>query len=203
LNSPERSRPGARDATGAFGDRVRTLREQGNLTLEQFSRLSGVSRAMLSKIERGEKSPTIGIAKQIAHALGASFSSLVGDESPVRRAFALVTKDQRAVFRDPETGFERHLLSPIMPGMTVEVVLHHLPAHTSTGRLPAPPPATAKHVVVARGRVVVATTAHETALDEGDCLYFEADIEHWFENRTAEPAEYYLVISAPPAARSS
>ena len=203
MSTPEDSRPGARDAASAFGDRVRTLREQAHLTLEQLSKLSGVSRAMLSKIERGEKSPTIGIAKQIAHALGASFSSLVGDESPARRAFTLVTKDQRQVFRDPETGFERHLLSPIMPGMTVEVVFHHLPANTSTGRLPPPPSATGKHVVASRGQVVVVTMDNETVLNEGDCLYFEADVEHGFENRTSKPAEYYLVISAPPANRPS
>ncbi|WP_343713797.1 XRE family transcriptional regulator [Inquilinus sp.] len=203
MSSPERSRPGARDAAGAFGDRVRTVRERAGLTLEQLSGLSGVSRAMLSKIERGEKSPTIGVAKQVAHALGVSFSSLVGEESPARRAFALVTKDQRQVFRDPETGFERHLLSPIMPGVTVEVVLHHLPANSSTGRLPSPPPGTVKHIVAARGQVVVATADRETVLQEGDCLYFEADIEHWFENRASGPAEYYLVISAPPANRRS
>ncbi len=158
---------------------------------------------MLSKIERGEKSPTIGIAKQIAHALCTPFSSLVGDASPARHAFALVTKDQRQVFRDPETGFERSLLSPIMPGLAVEVVLHHLPANVSTGRSPPHPSGTGKHVVVFQGHVVVATADNETALNEGDCLYFEADVEHWFENRTSEPAEYYLVISAPPANRSS
>ncbi|WP_225773606.1 helix-turn-helix domain-containing protein [Inquilinus sp. Marseille-Q2685] len=203
MRNSGQARPGARDAASAFGDRVRTLREQKTLTLEQLSRLSGVSRAMLSKIERGEKSPTIGVAKQIAHALGASFSSLVGDEAPTRRAFALVTKDQRQVFRDPETGFERSLLSPNMPGMTVEVVLHHLPANTSTGRSPPHPSGTGKHVVVSRGHVVVATPDDETVLNEGDCLYFEADVEHWFENRTSGPAEYYLIISAPPANRSS
>lgn len=181
-----------------FGDRVRALRERANLTLEQFAKLSGVSRAMLSKVERGEKSPTIGIAKRIAHALGASFSSLVGDESSSRRAFALVTKEQRQVFRDPETGFQRYLLSPMMAGMSVEVVLHHLPPKTTTGKLPAYPSATSKHIVAAKGSVVVGTSENETVLNEGDSLYFEADVEHWFENRTSKLAEYYLIISVPP-----
>ena len=72
----------------AFGDRVRLLREQADLTLDQFSKRSGVSRAMLSKVERGEKSPTIGVAKRIAHALDTSFSALVGDETASRRTFA-------------------------------------------------------------------------------------------------------------------
>jgi len=184
----------------AFGDRVHALREQANLTLEQLAKLSGVSRAMLSKVERGEKSPTIGVAKSIAYALGTSFSALMGDEAVTRRAFALVRKDERPVFRDPKTGFERHLLSPMMPGMPVEVVLHHLPPKSSTGKLPFYRTGIAKHVVVARGRIVVVVENVETALEEGDTLYFEADVEHWFDNRTSRPAEYYLVISAPQAA---
>lgn len=180
----------------AFGDRVRLLREQADLTLEQISKLSGVSRAMLSKVERGEKSPTIGVAKRIAHALNTSFSALVGDEGATRRAFALVRKEQRQVFRDTETGFERYLLSPLMPGMPVEVVLHHLPPKTSTGKLPPYPTGVTKHVLAFRGRVFVGVGTVETVLEEGDTLYFEADVEHWVENQTARPAEYYLVISA-------
>lgn len=182
-----------------FGDRVRALREQASLTLEQFSKLSGVSRAMLSKVERGEKSPTIGIAKRIAHALDASLSVLMGDEGAPRRAHAVVRKDQRQVFRDAETGFERYLLSPIMAGMPVEVVLHRLPPRTSTDKLPPYPSGTGKHVLAARGKVVVGTERVETVLEEGDSLYFDADVEHWFENRTGRPCEYYLVISAGPA----
>lgn len=182
----------------AFGDRVRVMREQADLTLEQFSKLSGVSRAMLSKVERGEKSPTIGVAKRIAHALEAPLSVLMGDEPAPRRAVALVRKDQRPVFRDAETGFQRYLLSPIMAGMAVEVVLHHLPPRISTGKLPPYPSGTGKHVLATRGRIVVGIDGAETVLEEGDSLYFEADVEHWFENRTARPSEYYLVISAPP-----
>lgn len=190
---------GRQDPVGqAFGDRVRSLREQTGLTLEQLSKLCGVSRAMLSQVERGGKSPTIGIAKRIAHALGASFSSMVGDEGAPQRAFAVVRKAQRQVFRDPETGFERYLLSPLMAGMPVEVVLHHLPPRTSTGKLPAYQAGVTKHVLVSRGRVVVGVDNVETSLEEGDSLFFEVNAEHWFHNRSARPAEYYLVISAAP-----
>ncbi len=183
----------------AFGDRVRVIREQAKLTLEQFSKLSGVSRAMLSKVERGEKSPTIGVAKRIAHALDTSLSALMGDEESSRRTFALVRKDQRQMFRDAKTGFERYLLSPIMAGMAVEVVLHRLPPRISTGKLPPYPSGTGKHVLAVRGRIVVGIQDAETVLEEGDSLYFEADVEHFFENRTGMMSEYYLVISAGSA----
>jgi len=183
-------------ASRTFGDRVRLKREQANLTLDQLAKLSGVSRAMLSKVERGEKSPTIGVAKHIAHALGASFSALMDDEGATQRAFALVRKEQRQIFRDPKTGFERHLLSPLMPGMPIEVVLHHLPPKTSTGKMPGYRTGVTKHVAVLRGRIVALIENAETVLEEGDSLYFEADVEHGFDNRTARPAEYHLIICA-------
>jgi quercetin dioxygenase-like cupin family protein len=83
-----------------------------------------------------------------------------------------------------------------MAVMPVEVVLHRLPAKTSTGKLPPYPGGVTKHVLASRGRVVVGVENVETVLEEGDSLYFEANAEHWFENRTARPAEYYLVICA-------
>ncbi len=180
-------------ASRTFGDRIRSRRERLGHTLEQFSRLSGVSRAMLSKVERGEKSPTIGIAKRIAHSLDTPLSVLMADEGK-RQTFAVVARNQRQTFRDPETGFERHLLSPIMAGLAAEVVLHRLPPRASTGRLPYPP-GTAKHVLAARGSVVVGFDDTEVTLEEGDSLYFEASHDHWFENRTEQQSEYYLVIS--------
>jgi len=190
-------KPSKGDPVGrAFGDRVRLAREQAGLTLEQFAKLSGVSRAMLSKVERGEKSPTIGIAKRIAHALGTPFSTLMGDDGAARRAFALVRKAERQVFRDEQTGFERYLLSPVMPGLPVEVVLHHLPPKTSTGKMPPYHSGIGKHVLVFRGRIVVGVGTVETVLEEGDSLYFDADVAHWIENRATRPAEYHLIISA-------
>ena len=50
--------------------------------------------------------------------------------------------------------------------------------------------------VSAQGKTATEAQDVETVLEEGDSLYFEADVEHWFENRTSRSAEYYLVISA-------
>ena len=182
------------EAGREFGDRVRGLRERAELTLEQLSRLSGVSRAMLSKVERGEKSPTIGVAKRISQALNTSLSFLAGGQEE-RRAVAIVRKDQRHVFKDGETGFERHLLSPPIAGGGVELLLHHLPAGISTGMLPPYPAGTEKHVVVTDGELVVTIKGTDAHLGTGDALFFEAEVEHSFDNRTSSPCSYYLVIS--------
>ncbi|GAA4602397.1 hypothetical protein GCM10023195_07240 [Actinoallomurus liliacearum] len=66
---------------------------------------------MLSKVERGEKSPTIGVASRIAHALDASLSDLIGAPAAAESGVAIVMRENdRPVFRDPETGFERHMV---------------------------------------------------------------------------------------------
>lgn len=178
----------------AFGARVRTLREQAALTLEALAEQSGVSRAMLSKVERGEKSPTIGVAKRIALALRTTLSDLMGG-SEQHQAVALVRKSQRLVFRDGDTGFERHLLSPSMGGATLELLQHYLPAGVSTGKLPPMAAGMDKHVVVLQGTLTVALPVEDMMLDEGDSLYFEANVAHAFENRSGQPCSYYLVIS--------
>lgn len=177
-----------------FGRRVRALREHGELTLEELATRSGVSRAMISKVERGEKSPTIGVAKRIAHALDTTLSFLTGGVED-RQAVVLIRRDERHVFRDSETGFERHILSPIMVGSQVELLQHKLPAGVSTGMMPAYRSGTEKHVTVAQGELVVSLPDQEIRLSEGDTLFFEARVEHGFSNRSRKACSYYLVIS--------
>ncbi|MGW6699685.1 helix-turn-helix domain-containing protein [Nocardia sp. NPDC055049] len=184
------------DLAGAFGRNVRRRREEAGLTLEQLSTQSSVSRAMLSKVERGEKSPTIGVASRIAHALDASLSDLVGGAAAAASGVAVVLrKNDRPVFRDPETGFERHIVSAAPGAGGGEMVVHYLPAQVSTGLLPAYPAGTEKQLVVLEGTLTVAIGGIIEILNAGDSLFFQADADHGFANRTDAPCEYIMVIS--------
>src|SRR3954469_3830708 len=93
-----------------LGPRVRELRRGRGLTLEELAERAGVSRAMISKLERGEKNPTLVVAAKLAEGVGVTLSQLVGMEE--RREVVVVPREKRMVVRDPETGFERQLLSP-------------------------------------------------------------------------------------------
>ncbi|ANF59585.1 helix-turn-helix domain-containing protein [Halotalea alkalilenta] len=178
----------------AFGARVRRLRDAAGLTLEQLSQRSGVSRAMLSKVERGEKNPTIGVATRIAQSLQTSLTELVGG-SVAGGAVALLRRADRPIFRDPETGFERHIVSPATGGGRVELIYHALPPGISTGLLPAYPAGTEKQVVVTIGNLVVEFKDTKQYLGPGDALFFQADVDHAFANHTAEPCGYFMVVS--------
>ncbi|GAB7536593.1 helix-turn-helix domain-containing protein [Burkholderia sp. 22PA0099] len=177
-----------------FGAAVRKLRDAADMTLEQLSRQSGVSRAMLSKVERGEKSPTIGIATRIAHALNTSLSELVGG-SDARGKVVISRRAARPVFRDPASGFERHIVSPAPGGTRVELLYHHLPAGVSTGVLPAYPLGTEKHVTVIEGTLVVEIDGIDHTLERGDAMFFQANVDHTFRNATDAPCGYFLVVS--------
>ena len=184
------------DLAGAFGGNVRRHREEAGLTLEQLSARSSVSRAMLSKVERGEKSPTIGVASRIAHALGAPLSDLIGAPGGSATGVAVVLRaGERPVFRDPETGFERHIASAAPGAGGAEMVVHRLPARVSTGLLPAYPPGTEKQLLVLRGTLTVAIGGVTETLDEGDSLFLRADADHGFANRTDEGCEYVMFIA--------
>jgi transcriptional regulator with XRE-family HTH domain len=177
-----------------LGARVRALRGERGLTLEALAEGSGVSRAMISKVERGEKNPTLVIAARLAEGLGVTLSQLAGMED--RREVILVPRTKRMVMRDPETGFERQLLSPTFAGRGVEFVRNVVPAGGSSGEFPPHRRGIEEHIVVERGRLRAVLGGEEYLLEEGDAIYFEADVPHCFENVGSGECSYYLVISS-------
>lgn len=172
------------------------LRQQRRLTLDALAERSGVSRAMLSKIERGENNPTLVVAVKVALGLGITTSELIGVDE--RREAVMVPRDRRMIFKDGETGFERQLLFPSFEGSRMEFVRHVLPFGVSSGNMPAHQRGAEKYIVVDRGTLRVIVQAAEYLLHEGDALYFECDVTHRFENAGDETCSYYLVIDTRP-----
>lgn len=179
-------------SSGELGRRVRDLRGSRGMTLEGLAERSGVSRAMLSKVERGEKTPTLVVAAKVAEGLGINLSQLVGVEG---RAAVVVPRDRQMIMRDPETGFERQLLSPSPGGGGVEFVRNVIPEGATSGDFPPQRRGVEEYVVVERGRLKAILGGEEYLLEEGDALYFEADVVHRFDNAGRGETSYYLVIN--------
>ena len=175
------------------GSRVKRMRTQAGLTLEEFAAQSGVSRAMLSKVERGEKSPTLAIIVRIAKGLNVSMSTLMGAE-PDPAQVAVIRKSNRLAFKDPETGFERHNLSPTHLDNDLEFLLHRIPAGESSGELPPYKVPTEKYLVVGEGQLTVQTGETRYVLETGDSFYFDVRDSYSFTNAGKTPCSYYLVI---------
>jgi transcriptional regulator with XRE-family HTH domain len=181
-------------SSGRLGGRVREIRRGRDLTLEELAELSGVSRAMISKLERGEKNPTLVVAAKLAEGLGVTLSRLAGTEE--RREIFVVPRERRMVMRDPETGFERQLLSPNFVGRGVEFIRNEIPEGSTSGEFPPQRRGVEEHIVVERGSLKAVLGGEQYLLREGDALYFEADVTHRFENAGEGECSYYLVISS-------
>ncbi|CAN5595017.1 XRE family transcriptional regulator [soil metagenome] len=181
-------------SSGRLGARVKDLRRERGFTLDALAGRSGVSRAMISKLERGEKNPTLVIAARLAEGLGVSLSRLAGVEE--RREVVVVPKERRTVLRDPETGFERQSLSPTFAGRGVEFLRNVVPEGSTSGDFPAHRKGVEEHIVVEKGELEATLGGERYLLREGDALYFEADVTHRFDNAGRGECAYYLVISS-------
>jgi transcriptional regulator with XRE-family HTH domain len=181
-------------SSGRLGERVRELRRERGLTLDVLAGRSGVSRAMISKLERGEKNPTLVVAAKVAEGLEVSLSQLVGVEE--RREVVVVPRGRRMVVRDPDTGFERQLLSPSFGGRGIEFIRNVVPEGSTSGEFPPHRRGVEEYVVVERGRLKAVLGGEDYLLEEGDALYFEADMPHRFDNAGGVECSYYLVIDS-------
>jgi transcriptional regulator with XRE-family HTH domain len=181
-------------SSGRLGERIRGLRRERELTLDLLAQRSGVSRAMISKLERGEKNPTLVVAAKVAEGLGVSLSQLVGVEE--RREVVVVPRERRTIMRDPETGFERQLLSPSFGGRGIEFIRNVVPEGSSSGEFPPHRRGVEEYIVVENGRLRAVLGGEDYLLEEGDALYFEADVPHRFENAGEGECSYYLVIDS-------
>ena len=175
-----------------LGARIKELRRRRGLTLEDLAERAGVSRAMISKVERGEKNPTLVVTAKVAEGLGVTISELLRVEE--RREIVVIPRERRMTVRDPETGFERQLLSPTFGGRGVEFVRNVVPRGSTSGKFPPHRRGVEEHVVVEKGRLRALVGGEEHLLEVGDALYFEADVSHRFDNAGDGECSYYHVI---------
>ena len=179
-----------------LGPQLKRLRRAKDFTLETLSMKSGVSRAMISKIERGESQPTTPVLGRLAEALQVGISTLVGAyPGPKKQAAVQVFRTgEQAGYRDPDTGFERRALSPVAQGRGVDVAMNSLPPRGVSGVFVPHAPLVEEHVVAIAGRLRVRLDEQTYDLAPGDALFFRADVNHQFENLGRGTCRYLIVI---------
>ncbi len=182
---------------GTIGSRVRALREAMDLSLRDLADRSGVSAPMLSQVERGETSPTLQIAERIAAGLELRLSQLLRlDEDG---AVTIVRKADRRRGPGHVKGHSYELLSPPLPGQRAELSRHTLAPGAMTGGpgdSPMHEPGSRETALVESGTVALEIDGARHELHSGDCVTFDADLPHHFENPGPEEAQLLAVVSA-------
>ncbi|WP_144185528.1 helix-turn-helix domain-containing protein [Elioraea rosea] len=173
--------------------RLKAEREARGWSITVLAERSGVSRAMISKVERGEASPTAALLGRLSGAFGLTVSALLARaEGP---GAGLSRAEDQTTWRDPETGLARRALTP--PGADPELVLASLPPGA---RIAYP----AASYALLRGQCIWVISGallfHEGeavhSLKEGDCLALGAPADCAFENPSeTETASYIVALS--------
>ena len=180
-----------------IGPRVRALREAMDLSLRDLAERSGVSAPMLSQVERGETSPTLQVASRIAAGLELRLSQLLRlDEAGT---VTIVRARERRRGGSAEQGHAFEVLTAPLPGQRAELSRHTLAAGARTGGAGDPPmhePGSREIALVESGRVVLDIDGARHELAQGDCVTFDADLPHHFENPGPEDAALLAVVSA-------
>lgn len=180
-----------------IGARVKALRESESLSLRDLAQRSGVSAPMLSQVERGETSPTLAVAGRIAAGLELRLSQLLRlDEDG---AVTIVRSGERSRGGNKRRGHSFEVLTSSQPGQRAELSRHTLAAGGATGGIDDPPmhePGSRETALIEHGQVVLVCDGQRYELKEGDCVTFDADLPHHFENPTDAEAAFLAVVSA-------
>jgi transcriptional regulator with XRE-family HTH domain len=180
-----------------IGARVRALREASDLSLRDLAARTGVSAPMLSQVERGETSPTLAVAAKIAAGLDLRLSQFLRlDEDG---AVTIVRSEERQHGGNARRGHRYEVLTAARPGQRTELSRHALAAGGATGAPDDPPmhePGSRETALVERGAIVLVCDGERHELGAGDCVTFDADLPHHFENPTGEEASFLAVVSA-------
>ena len=189
----------------ALGARVRALRESLGLSLRELAVRSGVSAPMLSQVERGETSPTLQVAHRIAHGLELRLSQLLRlDEEG---AVSIVRASERRTGPASDRGGDHvyEILTPPLPGQRAELSRHTLAPGAVTGAPGDPPmhePGSRESALVQSGTVVLHCDGARYELPAGDCVTFDADLPHHFENPSADTEAVLLAVVSAGLRRS-
>jgi XRE family transcriptional regulator, regulator of sulfur utilization len=180
-----------------IGARVKALRESAGLSLRDLAERSGVSAPMLSQVERGETSPTLTVAVRIASGLDLRLSQLLRlDEGG---SVTIVRAGERQRGRNKRRGHSFEVLTSAQPGQRAELSRHTLAPGGATGAQDDPPmhePGSRETALVEQGSLVLVCDGQRHELSAGDCVTFDADLPHHFENPTTADAAFLAVVSA-------
>jgi mannose-6-phosphate isomerase-like protein (cupin superfamily) len=121
------------------------------------------------------------ILSKLVDPLDTTVARLLGQE--VRQHDVVVMRhDQQTVLVDPDTGFSRRILSPILPGRGLDFVMAQMPAKSDTGPVVAHTLPVEEYMYVLSGSLSVTIGDTRTVLNASDSLYYRADAPHRFEN---------------------
>jgi transcriptional regulator with XRE-family HTH domain len=177
--------------TARLAATLQGVRVGRNLSVNALAELSGVSRAMIGKVERGEAQPTAALLGRLIGPLGLTMSELFArvEATPSR----LARRADQPEWTDPGTGYRRRSVSP--PNSHLQLVEVTLPPGRSVSYPPDPFILTHHQIWVLAGRLLFREGETDHDLAEGDCLELGPPQACTYTNPADRPARYLVALT--------
>ncbi|MEJ6784038.1 XRE family transcriptional regulator [Aminobacter sp. Piv2-1] len=179
-----------------IGPVIQKERKERHLTLDRLAAISGVSRSMLSQIERGEANPTFAVLWALTQALGIDFSQLIaGGIAQQRKADAieLVTVALTPEIKSPDGAWRLRILSS--PALAGRVEWYEVEIAPGSKLQSAPhAPGTFEHLTAYTDGLLVETELGRQGLSSGETARYRADIAHEIVNGADHTARALMVV---------
>lgn len=177
-----------------LGRRLRDLRLANGLSLDQLAQKSGVSRAMISRVERAEAQATAALLGRLCAGLGTDLGWLFQQEAEPPRDVS--RRGEQPVWRDPETGYLRRNLTPAGARSPARVIEVDLPAGaTVTFDSAFDVRRVDQQIVMLEGAIERRVGERSWRLEAGDCLHTTLDAPSSFHNPGSKTARYLVILT--------
>ena len=198
--STMKEQPQPTNLNDRIAQRVRDLRAASGLSLDALAAHGGVSRSMISLIERGESSPTAVLLERLATGLNVPLASLF--DAPEAAGEPVARRATQPPWRDPHSGYVRRNVSPSGVASPIQIVEVSFPPGARVAyETGAREPQIYQQIWVLEGTIEVALGDERHRLGAGDCLALLLDRPMSYHNPTRKVARYAVVIATPPASR--
>ena len=178
-----------------IAERLAALRAERGWSLDGLAERTGISRATLSRVERGELSPTASMLGKICAAYEWTLSRLIAEAET--QPLSLVPADAQVEWQDPDSGYVRRAISPPGPGLRGEMVEVRLPAGATVEFAVSPVPGLEHHLLMLEGSLDLTVEGKLFQLSAGDCLRYVLNGPTRFECPKKRPARYVVAMVHP------
>lgn len=193
---------GASQVNRHIAERVRELRASQRISLDTLAIKSGVSRSMISVVERGESSPTAVVLEKLAAGLGVTLGSLFDAATAAQAPSPVARRDDQPQWRDPASGYVRRNVSPAGVAQPMQIVEVHFPAGARVAfETGARDVRVYQQIWLLEGAMEITAGEERHRLREGDCLAMQLDGPTMFHNPSRKAARYAVVIAAETPSR--
>lgn len=181
-----------------IGPRLQAYRKDLNLTLAELAAMSGVSRSMLSEIERGNANPTYGTLWHLTRALKIDLNSLIGGASEERGGGSIIDLQPGNLTPTIRSADGTCTLQILSPANMVSLIEWYLLSFETEGELASDPhgAGTIEHLHCTKGEIVVRSAGSTMIVRAGETARYAADVPHSLKSVGPIGAGAFLVVAS-------